>query len=181
MKRFLILSIVMTVGLVGFAISRSTFVHADDTTLMTQAHIDRIRSSCVGAQSTLYQLHASDALLRVNRGQLYESISTKLMEPFDGWLTLNSYNAADLVSVAATYDRELTDFRTDYQVYEEAMSKTLQINCTNQPVEFYDSVTDTRNKRTIVHESALALHQTISDYQATFEAFASKNFSGSGK
>lgn len=180
MKRFLIFGVATFVIFAGVMISRSIFVHADDT-LMTEAHIERIRSSCVEAQSTLYQLHASDALLRVNRGQLYESISTKLMEPFNSRLTFNSYNVADLVSVAATYDRELTNFRTDYQQYEEAMSKTLQINCTNQPVEFYDSVADTRTKRSIVHDSALALHKTISDYETAFEAFASKNFGESGK
>jgi tetratricopeptide (TPR) repeat protein len=173
MKRFLIVSIVFAVAVTGVVASNSLFVHADN--LMTEAHIQRIRSNCVEAQSTLYQLHASDALLRVNRGQLYESMSTKLMEPFDSRLTLNSYNAADLVATAASYDRQLSTFRTDYQQYEESMSKTLQINCTNQPVAFYDSVADTRTKRSKVHEDAMALHKTIGDYKDAFEAFA-KNF-----
>ena len=173
MKRFLILSVGMAVTVTSLAIGNSLLARADN--LMTEAHIQRIRSNCVEAQSTLYQLHASDALLRVNRGQLYDSISTKLMEPFDSRLTLNSYNAADLVSVASSYDQKLSAFRTDYQQYEEAMSRTLQINCTNQPVAFYDSVADTRTKRGKVHEDAMNLHKTISDYKDAFETFA-KNF-----
>jgi hypothetical protein len=147
---------------------------------MTEAQIQRIRSNCVEAQSTLYQLHASDALLRVNRGQLYESMSTKLMEPFDSRLTLNSFNPSDLVSIAANYDAKLTEFRTDYQQYEEAMSRTLAMNCTNQPVAFYDSVADTRSKRTKVHDATLVLHQLIADYKNAFEAFA-KNFKETDK
>lgn len=178
MKRFLAAGIAMTVAVIGIVISRPLFVHAD--TPMTEAQIQRIRSNCVEAQSTLYQLHASDALLRVNRGQLYESMSSKLMEPFDSWLALNSYNPSELISIAADYNDKLTDFRSDYQQYEEAMSKTLAINCTNQPVAFYDSVSDTREKRSKVHDATLELHRLINDYKKAFEKFA-KDFKGQNK
>jgi hypothetical protein len=178
MKRFLIVSIAMVVAITAMALGRSLLVRADNP--MTEAQIQRIRDNCVEAQSTLYQLHASDALLRVNRGQLYESMSTKLMEPFDSWLTLNSTNPSDLISIAADYDSKLTEFRTDYQQYEEAMSRTLQINCTNQPVAFYDSVGDTRTKRSKVHDATLALHGLIKDYKEAFEKFA-KDFKESDK
>jgi hypothetical protein len=178
MKRFLIVSILLAAVVTGTVIGRPLLVRAENP--MTEAQIERIKSNCVEAQSALYQLHASDALLRVNRGQLYESMSTKLMEPFDGWLTLNSYNASDLVSIAADYNDKLNEFRTDYQQYEEAMSKTLDIKCTNQPVAFYDSVADTREKRGKVHESTLALHQLIRDYKKSFEDFT-KDFKGANK
>jgi len=168
----------MIAAVTGAIVARPLFVHAD--TPMTEAQIQRIRDNCVEAQSTLYQLHASDALLRVNRGQLYESMSSKLMEPFDSWLTLNSYNPSDLLSIASDYDSKLTEFRTDYQQYEEAMSKTLQINCTNQPVAFYDSVGDTRDKRAKVHEATLALHDLIKDYKKAFDKF-NKDFQEESK
>lgn len=174
MKRFL-----LSIGCLALIVVIASGIHsivanADDAP-MTDAHIQRIKANCSEAQDTLYQLHASDALLRVNRGQLYESMSTKLMEPFDSWLTVNSYNAADLVSLAATYEHELDTFRTDYQQYEESLSTALQVNCTNEPVTFYDDVADARTKRSAVHNDALALHKTINDYQTAFEAFY-KNF-----
>lgn len=139
---------------------------------MTEAHIQRIRNNCVEAQSTLNQLHASDGLLRVNRGQLYESMSTKLMAPLNSRITLNKLNGATLVTITATYETQLEDFRVKYQQYEEAMSKTLKMNCKNQPVAFYDSVGDTREKRRLVHDSTLTLQATIQNYKNEFEAFA---------
>jgi hypothetical protein len=178
MKRFLIISLAMAAVVAGVTLGLPLLARADSP--MTEAQIQRIRDNCVEAQSTLYQLHASDALLRVNRGQLYESMSTKLMEPFDSRLTLNSYNPTDLVSIAADYNDKLTEFRTDYQQYEEAMSHTLEINCTNQPVAFYDSVADTRSKRVKVHDATLTLHQLISDYKNAFETFA-KDFKETNK
>lgn len=141
---------------------------------MTEVHIERIRARCIEAQSTLTQLHASDALLRVNRGQLYESISTKLMAPLNSRVAANKLDASTLTSVTATYEQQLNDFRSNYKLYEEAMAKTLRINCKNQPVAFYDSVADTRGKRQQVYESNQALQKTVQEYRAAFEAFKQK-------
>lgn len=170
MKRIVIaVSILCSVILSGIAIQAS--VRAESTP-MTEAHIARIRANCVEAQATLRQLHASDALLRVNRGQLYESISTKLMASLNSRISLNRLDGASLVAIAATYEGQLTYFRQSYQQYEEAMSRILKINCTNQPVVFYDGVTDVRAKRKKVHESTTVLHGTITEYKNEFEVFA---------
>jgi hypothetical protein len=139
---------------------------------MTEAHIEQIRANCVDAQSILTQLHASDALLRVNRGQLYESISTKLMAPFNSRVALNKYDGAKLTEQSVAYDRQLDEFRSNYKDYDEAISKALKINCINEPVAFYDSVADARAKRQIVHQSTVALQETIQNYKNQFEAFA---------
>lgn len=175
MKRFIILISVLAVTTVaGFALQK--VANAEDAP-MTEAHIARIKDNCVDAQSTLSQLHASDALLRVNRGQLYESISTKLMAPLNSRISLNRLDGVSLVAIAATYEGQLTYFRQSYQQYEEAMSQALKINCINQPVAFYDTVADARAKRKKVHESTVALHGTIGSYKTEFEVFA-KQFEG---
>jgi hypothetical protein len=171
MKRPLTIILVATATMLGGLFLQSV-AHAQSDGLMTEEHIARIRSNCVEAQSTLSQLHTSDALLRVNRGQLYESISTKLMTPFNGRATLNRFDVTKLVSVTADYERELTAFRANYKAYEEAMSQALKINCTNQPVAFYDSVNDARAKREIVHSNTINLKNMIQKYKDEFEALA---------
>ncbi len=177
MKRFLVfLAIIST--LLGFVFLREAIAHADDQTPMTEAHITRIRNNCVDAQAMLNRLHAGDALQRVNQGQLYESISTKLMTPFNSRVVLAQLDGATLASLASTYDQQLTTFRTNYQQYEEGMSSLLAMNCTNQPVAFYDAVADVRAKRQTVHDSVTALQKTIQDYQNAFDEFA-KQFEGS--
>jgi uncharacterized protein YpmB len=163
--------VAITAGVVWYSSARA------ENAPMTEAHIERIRANCVEAQSTLGQLHASDALLRVNRGQLYESISTKLMAPLNSRASLNRLNSVNLVSIATNYEGQLVYFRQSYKQYEEAMSQALKINCMNQPVVFYDSVADVRTKRKKVHESTVALHDTIREYKNEFEVFA-KQFEG---
>lgn len=141
---------------------------------MTEAHIERIRANCVDAQTTLNRLHTSDALLRVNRGRIYESIATKLMVPLNSRIASNQLDGKSLVDIYTTYEKRLAEFRSNYQTYEQSMSETLRINCENQPVSFYDKVNATSALRKKVHTSVIALHQAINEYKVAFEAFAKK-------
>ncbi len=141
---------------------------------MTEAHIERIRANCIEAQSSLTQLHRNDAGLRVNRGQLYEAISTKLMTPLNTRIVSSKLDGTTLVSVTALYEQRLNEFRSNYTQYEEAMTKTLRINCTNQPVAFYDSVADTRLKRELVYASDQAIQKSIREYDDAFKVFSQK-------
>jgi hypothetical protein len=170
MKRLFI--VVATLSIVGIA----TIVwHASvkaQSPPMTEVHIDRIRANCVNAKSVLTRLHASDALLRVNRGQLYESISTKLMAPFNSRVTLNKYDGSKLITQSAKYEALLNEFRTNYKAYDEAIGKALRINCVNEPVAFYDSVGEARSKRVLVHQIVVKLQEIIQSYKTEFEAFA---------
>ena len=171
MKRFLTLAAVLSLTLAGAFFWHSS-VRAQDGQLMTEEHITRIKSNCVEAQSSLNQLHTSDALLRVNQGRQYELISTKLMAPFNSRVAINKLDGTDLVSITSNYERELAAFRTNYKSYEEATSKALQINCINQPVAFYDYVGDARAKRKIVHGNIVKLNNMIDDYKDKFEVLA---------
>ncbi len=139
--------------------------------LMSEAHIERIRSNCTETKATLSQLHASDGLLRVNRGQVYESISTKLMATFNSRASLNRLDAVQLVAVASAYERELIAFRVDYKAYEQQMSDILKIDCTKQPVAFYDAIAEARDKRMKVRQRVVALTKQINEYKVAFDAF----------
>jgi hypothetical protein len=174
MKRALIIAGMVATTLVGGLLFGMS-ANAEDRLPMTDEHIARIRANCVDAQATLFQLHASDAGLRVNRGQIYESLSTKLMTPFNLRLVLNRIDGATLVTAAAEYERQLQAFRNQYQEYDQAMTTTLRMNCVKQPVAFYDSVTDARKKRQLTHESTVELHKTIEKYGNEVDALA-KNF-----
>lgn len=172
MKRYMIGFILLGLASCVFFVVNAHAQSNEST--MTEAHIERIRNNCVEAQSSLGQLHASDALLRVNRGQLYEFISTKLMAPLNSRIALNRLDGVSLISTSTEYGRQLATFRLNYQSYEESMSVVLKMKCTDQPVAFYDAVNATKIKRQKVHDSTLQLNASIRQYKAEFEAFALK-------
>src|SRR5664279_1943339 len=169
-RRFLLIAIcsVMTLSLAGLF----TSVHAQSQEPMSQDHVERIRTNCIDAQSSLSRLHASDALLRVNRGQLYESILTKLMAPFNNRVSTNKLDSTTLASTTADFERELDQFRSSYISYEESLSSAITMNCTNQPVVFYDNVADARAKRDAVYGHTKNLETMLNSYQTSFETLA---------
>lgn len=138
---------------------------------MTEEQIARIRSNCVSAKNSLAQLHTSDGLLRVNRGQLYLSLSSKLMAPFDSRLAGNRFDAKAFVSVTNNYKTAFTTFYNDYIRYEQSLSAVLRIDCVKEPVAFYDGVADARNKRSQVHADVIQLHTYIDEYKVRVDAF----------
>jgi hypothetical protein len=167
-RRLIILGLLATVVMSGVFLS-TAFAQEAPT---TDAQIDRIRTNCATVKNTLTQLHVSDALLRVNRGQLYESITTKLMSSFNGRASSNNLDATGLVVITSSYNGTLSTFRADYQSYEQQLSAALKIDCTKEPVAFYDAVANARDKRAQVHNDVLVLNQSIDDYQTAFNSFA---------
>jgi hypothetical protein len=158
-------------ALFAVVLMQGTSVSAQETMPLTNEHIQHIKDNCRAADRTLTQLHASDALLRVNRGQLYDLISTKLMARMNSRIALNRLDGAGLVSATAGFDSTLETFRSRYQSYEEQLSTTLHIECQNKPVEFYQAVQRTRELRGLVHEAIQGLGQYIGQYSREFDTF----------
>ncbi len=140
-------------------------------TAMTDQQVQLIRDNCVSTKNTLNQLHSSDALLRVNRGQIYESMSTKLMEKFNSRVSSNGLSNSNLVLVANNYSTALDTFRADYIIYEKQLTLSMNIDCSKQPIVFYDAVALARNERSQVHADVLKLNQLIDQYQASVSQF----------
>lgn len=133
--------------------------------------LTRIQANCGSIKGSLAQLHASDALLRVNRGQVYESMGTKLMDSFNSRLGNNGLDNKGLVVVANEYQTALATFRTDYQTYEQQLSATIKVDCTKDPSGFHVSLENARTKRSTVHDDVVKLNQYIDDYRSAVNDF----------
>lgn len=144
--------------------------HAQSSSL-TADQIEHIRSNCTSIKSTLNQLHASDALLRVNRGQVYESMASKLMDPFNSRLSNNRLDAKATSAVTDSYRSALDSFRNDYKAYEEKLSSAIRVDCINEPESFYNTIEQARVNRAKVHDDVLKLHRYIDDYRSAVSDF----------
>lgn len=146
----------------------------DQAVILDDAQIERIRANCLDVQSTLERVHASDALARVNLGQRYETISTKLMAPLNSRIALNRLDNVELTKTTVEFNTELNNFRSLYQQYEQTMLRAIQLKCGDQPVGFYDTITLARDHRSAVHESVVKLGGLLKQYGLQFETFKAK-------
>ncbi len=155
-------------------------VFAQSAGTMTDQHIAQIRTNCGEALATLSQIHANDAPAYVNRNQTYFSISDKLMARLNSRLTLNRYDATDLVKTASDYNDAVAKFRSAYKEYDDLMAATIHMDCTKEPVGFYDKVAATRVARQKVHDITVQLTGYINQYQEEVQTLENKHFSGTG-
>jgi hypothetical protein len=174
LSRFIAVGTLVSLTLAAAAFSR---IHAQDAAL-SQAQILRIQANCVSAKNTLQQLRASDGLLRVNRGQAYLSISTKLMSRFNDRASSNHLDITGLQSVSQNYDAMTATFSADYNTYAEQLTTAINIDCQKQPEAFYSAVELARIQRAKVHVDVTKLHQYIDDYDTVFNVFVNTEVTG---
>lgn len=166
-KRLIILSAVLAIAGVVSYLTPNVMAQS----ALTDEQRDRIKFNCVQIKNTLNQLKVSDALLRVNRGQHYESISGKLMDRFNTRVSNNGLDSQGLLSVKTSYDNALNTFREHYTAYERQLLTATRIDCTKDPDGFHLAIENARTKRGIVHDDVLKLNALIDDYRATVNDF----------
>lgn len=152
----------------------SPMVRAEDTAsyALTDAQIAQVRTRCVEVQGALTRIRANDGLRRVNLGQQYETISTRLMAPFNSRVALNKLDGVELTKTTVDFNKQLDVFREKYRVYEQDISSVIDMKCQDQPVSFYDGVMKARSERAAVKESVEKLNGLLAEYNAKFEDLA---------
>ncbi len=151
--------------------SLASFNGVSAQTILTEDQLQRISVNCLSIKNTLNQLRVSDALLRVNRGQIYDAMGTKLMNNFNSRLSSNGKDIKGLQAVTSGYQTALETFRTDYREYESKLSVAIKIDCDKQPAEFHAAIEAARTKRATLHTDVLRLHQYIDDYRSGVSDF----------
>ncbi len=157
-------SLLVTLSVVALAPFVSAAQPLDD------AKIQVIRENCKQAQSTMQRIQRSGSAVRINRGQSYEN-TTKLLTALNSRAVLNSYSIPDLVESAAGFETEFTAFKSAYFTYEKALGRALEINCTGQPVTFYDALETTREKRALLAETIDKMNAQLDKYQGSLDSF----------
>lgn len=163
----------------------SSFAYAETTPeTLTETQLSQIKTNCISIKSTLNRIHANDGLMRVNQGQQYEIISTKLMAPLNSRIALNRLDGVELSQTTVSYNLQLDTFRSDYRQYEQSLSDLLRFDCSQNQREFYEKLIEVRADREAVNETATKLKTLIDRYGTQFDTFRVKHLSviqGDGK
>ena len=168
MSRVVFTSFISLLLVLGLFPLTSKPVHAEE---LSPEQIVRLQANCVPIKNSISQLHASDALLRVNRGQVYESMSTKLMDTFNSRLDNNKLDNKAMVTVTERYRMALNTFRSDYILYEQKLAAAIRIDCVNEPSTFHKTLGEARALRMTVHDDIVKLHRLIDDYRLSVDDF----------
>lgn len=176
MRKIGLLAIVFFVALfsVGGYASAQSFGISGQLRPSDSVIYNNITMDCPAVKKSLARVHENDGLARVNAGQQYDSIGTKLMARFNAKLAENKLDAKELFSLAAEFDTQLTNFRDSYRTYENAMRQLIKSDCEVYPQNFYYLLETVRAERENLNKTSQKLHEIIAKYRAAVETFASE-------
>lgn len=141
----------------------SPMVRAESVPL-TDEHIASIRVSCADAKQGILQVQRTEAVTRVNRGREYEDV-LKLLAAFNSRVVLNKLDAPLLTSTTSKMQTKFADFQRHYLAYANRLDDTLEINCKEAPVSFYDNLTAAREARALVASDIREMSRLLDQYQ----------------
>ena len=166
--------IASVLALIGGVFLITTAQAKQDEQIITDEKVATIRERCVENLAALRRLHQTDAVLRTDRGELYRTISDKLMVPLNKRLVSNRLDGGSLVDLSATFSDQYDVFFTAYFEYDNALSDVLKINCKSEPVTFYNALLQARKKRDVLNQSNQKLLETIRKFDTSFADFKAK-------
>lgn len=126
---------------------------------------------CQQVKTRLKQIKLSDAVTRVNYGQVYESLNVNVMTPTNLRLVANNLNPVDLLIITDNYQKQFTQFRQNYLNYEEKLSQTLEMSCDQNPTQLISSLSELRQLRQKLNTNTKSLRQLAGEYQTKFKEF----------
>ena len=113
------------------------------------------------------QIEKTDAALRINRGRVYNEI-LDLFYAMNARLAANKVSAPKLVSITSDFDQILTQFRDNYNEYDDALNDLIKSKCQDAPGEFYSNLDHVRTLRSGLNDNIQQLDQLLNDYQNEF-------------
>jgi hypothetical protein len=112
--------------------------------------------------------------MRVNLGQNYETISTRLMANLNVRISTNKLNGAKLVEKSAEFNENIGYFRDNYQIYEKELVKLTEIDCTKKPRDFYIQLERVRYYRSELNFNTTKLAEIGKEYKSSLSEFKDK-------
>jgi hypothetical protein len=124
-----------------------------------------IAANCQQAQSTLRQIQKTDAVARINRGRAYSDILNDLLFTMNARLANNRLPTPHLSEITSEFQARLTNFRGNYDHYDDSLNAASGHNCVDNPAEFYEKLEKARTDRATVASDIERLDQLTRDYQ----------------
>ena len=128
MKRFTLYLTSFLIGSSLLLMPQVALAQTADTT--ANSELAKILSrNCSSVRVAIKNIHTNDALTRVNVGQRYNSISTKLMARLNGRLAVNKLDSSKLVNITNDFESARLKFNSNYNDYDTPMPALDPANC----------------------------------------------------
>lgn len=134
-----------------------------------------VSANCSSIKQSLRTLQRSDSRTRVYLGSIYQIILTNYMAPLNIRLAKNNQPSAELSSDQSDFTAARDDASQKFITYSQSLEELLLVDCTNNPEQFYDKLTETRKKRDDLSQATEKVKNILNRHMETVTKLAEDN------
>ena len=135
---------------------------------------DLIEEHCSVIKDNLKKVQKEDSKVRVYLGRYYEIILSRFITPLNVRLVENNLSTADLVENQNNFADAKVLFANDFINYQQGLEDLVNMDCKNNPEEFYDKLDSVRKKRKIMNQDVLKIRNLITRHVRLVEGLKGK-------
>ena len=143
-------------------------------TAISEEQKSAIVENCGSIKETLRDIQKEDSRIRVYLGGYYETILTNFIKPFNVRLLKNNLSTTGLVQNQNDFADAKVLFSNDFISYQQGLEELINIDCKNKPEDFYNKLSNVREKRKIMSQDVLKVRSLISQHLRLAERIKSK-------
>lgn len=158
----------------GVSLIFSPFAMAENKKIdFSDEKAHKIVSECQKIKGQIGKTRSNDALMRVNLGQSYETISDKLMVNLNTRIASNKLNGSKLVEKTAEFNENVIYFRENYQKYEKELTKLSDMKCSDKDIAktFYEQLEKVRYLRSELNYNTTKIAEISKEYKDALREF----------
>ncbi len=157
--------VLVSVFLLATAVASFAPVFAESSDFsLDDSQIGAISQNCASIKQSLRALQRTDARTRAYLGSLYESLLSDYITPMDLRLINVSQPNPDLTEIHSNVIDLRQEFIHRYTTYSQSLENLINSDCQNSPVDFYQRLSETREKRASVASTTNKLRRLFSDH-----------------
>ena len=165
MKRFTFYLTSFLIGSSLLLMPQVALAQTADTTANSEL-TKTLSRNCSSVRVAIKNIHTNDALTRVNVGQRYNSISTKLVARLNGRLAVNKLDSSKLVNITNDFESARLKFNSNYNDYDTTMTELDHANCSEDVAGYYQKLVAAREARNRLSENVKTLNDLLIKYRA---------------
>ena len=145
------------------------FLPTASASALTEQQRGAISQYCGTIQQTLKTLQQSDSRTRLKLGAFYETFSSKYIVPLNTRLVKNNQINTALATIQSDFSSLRSSFSTDFISYSRSLEELTAFDCKNSPDEFYEKLSDTREKRALVRNDTKKLKTLLINFKTEIQ------------
>ena len=123
-----------------------------------------IKTHCDSIKEKLRDIQKEDSKIRVYLGGHYEAILAHFITPLNVRLVENNLSTASLIENQNNFAETKSVFSNDFISYQKSLEELINIDCENNPNDFYSKLEKVRQKRKIMNQDVLKMRNLLSGH-----------------